>query len=365
MHPNQPEAISLDWINSEFLTAAKLPAAVNFNIAPIGENVGFLGDLCRLVVEYDADNEGLPKSFIVKFPTLFEGGLDAGLNMSAYKREVDFYREISNKLPWCQPPKFYFSAEISEGEHLVIIEDLDGHRFVPQVAGINHQDAKDVVVAMARLHAHYWESEALSKMDWLMPLASFGESLPASIETGWPLFEKKFSYLLDPDLAELYPIANRLYAPMIYALQRQPGTLLHGDPRMENVAFTDASGPESVRFYDWQLCAHGPAAYDLMYFFIMSVNVEDWNVIGESLIELHHSELVSNGVTNYDMTAFREDLALSSCLMFGWGSNAGGLLPDDESGHAFMRATSPRAENVIKALGGPETLLAFERSYKG
>jgi hypothetical protein len=364
MTPQTAEEVTLEWINECVLDGN--PSATEFDLTPIGDDVGFLGDLCRLSLSYDSPTDStLPDSLIIKFPTSFDTGRESGRNMQAYQREVAFYANSANTLPWCNPPRHHYSAPTGrDDEYLLVIEDLLGHRFVPQVEGINHDDARNVVSALARLHAHYWESEALKAMEWLHPLSYLGETLPPAIESGWPLFEKHFAQYQDEDLWPLYPLGNALYTPMINALQQKPSTLLHGDPRMENVAFTDQGGPESVRIYDWQLCCHGPAAYDLMYFFIMSINVEDWDVIGEELINLHHKELVAGGVTDYPQEELREDLALSSCLMIGWGSQAGNILPNDESGHAFIKATAPRAAKVMKSLGAVEALTEFSERYQ-
>jgi len=128
---------------------------------------------------------------------------------------------------------------------------------------------------------------------------------------------------------------------------------------MENVAFGKQSGPEGVRFYDWQICSRGPVAYDVMYFFSQSVNVADWNSMGRELIEVYYNALTEAGVNNYSMEALRQDMSLAACMMFGFISAVGNIVPPDESGHAVIDATLPRFFNIMSVLDVESTLENF------
>ena len=197
-------------------------------------------------------------------------------------------------------------------------------------------------------------------MTWLRPFSDYAEIYPAQIKSGWPLFQEKFSYTIRDDYADFYPLGNEMYPAICRLLQTRPSTVLHGDARMENVAFSDQSGPEGVRFYDWQLSCSGPAAYDLMYFLFQSINVEDWGTMGEALIDSYHAEIVSAGIVDYSNDELRRDLSLSVCLMLGFTSMVGNLLPNDESGHTVIKATMPRALNLFDVLELKKTLVNFK-----
>ena len=247
-------------------------------------------------------------------------------------------------------------------DFLLVMEDLEGHRFVEQTSGINFKDASNIMIALARFHAHFWESTALRKQTWLRPLSDYAEIYPAEIKSGWPLIKQNFTRYMSDQFEALFPLGNDLYPDIIRSLQARPTTLLHFDARMENVAFSDQPGPEGVRMYDWQGVCAGPAAYDVMYFFCMSVNVADWESMGHDLIGTYFDALVEAGVSDYSSQDFHQDMSLAACLMFGFLSLVGNVVQPDEAGHAVMEATLPRVMNVMAGLGAENTLLDFRKN---
>ncbi len=117
--PGSADEITPDWINEILFKEGDLNGAraSDFDISVLGDGVGFLGDLCRLVPAYETNADQYPSSLVVKFPTEYEGGKDIGRNLGAYEREVQFYANCANGAPWCNPPKHYYSTTTTCGLH--------------------------------------------------------------------------------------------------------------------------------------------------------------------------------------------------------------------------------------------------------
>ncbi len=363
--PTSPDEITTDWINDVLFSTDDLigARATDFNIAVVGKGIGFMSDLCRLVPKYEVNTSQFPASFVLKFPPQYESGRETGRNLGIFEREVLFYSNCANNVPWCHPPRHYYSTNIGhDDDYLLVMEDLQGHRFVEQTGGINFEDASNIMIALARFHAHFWQNAALEAQSWLRPYSDYADIFPDEIKVGWPLLEQNFSCYMNDQFTALFPQGNALYPEIAISLQRRPTTLLHCDARMENVAFSDLSGPESVRFYDWQGCSAGTAAYDVMYFLCMSVNTSDWDSMGQDLISAYFESLMEAGVSDYSIQDLRQDMSLAACLMFGFLSMVGNVVPPDDAGHAVMKATIPRFMKVMSELGVEHTLLDFHKN---
>ncbi len=350
-NPRTPEQLTTDWLNTSLTDGVFEGARItDFEISPVGASVGFLGDIFRVQPQYAAADESYPSSFIIKFPTVRDANRETGNSVYAYEREAMFYRHCANTNP-ANPPVHYHSAGTGrENEFLVVMEDLDGSRFVEQVRGIEPEDAMRVVKSLAGMHAFYWQSPQLASMEWLRSYGEWADIYPGQIETGWPLYKKYFSYVIPDEFLPLFPKANAMTADIFrYFHRERPMTLIHGDARMENVAFSEPDN--EVRFYDWQLVSTGPGAYDLLYFFCSSLESAMWKRDGRELVKCYHDTLVAKGVSNYSAADLHEDMKLACCLFFGFVSVVGNMFADPgDAEKAVIEATSPRFWAVMEDL---------------
>ena len=74
----------------------------------------------------------------------------------------------------------------------------------------------------------------------------------------------------------------------------EPATLLHGDFRLDNICFDDASG--EVVLFDWQTMLAGPGASDLAYFISATLPGDADESQVDELIDVYHLELSQHGV---------------------------------------------------------------------
>jgi hypothetical protein len=356
--PHFSDRITVDWLN-ENLTAGDFEKAefTDLQLAPIGESVGFLGDLFRISLDYARDADAYPSSLILKLPTYRDDNRETGKALAAYEREAMFYRHCPDSP--ANPPKHYLSVQMGDDqEFMMLIEDLGNCRFVAQSGEIDVADARIGLEGLARHHAHYWDTPELRNMNWLRSYEEWADIYPPQIETGWPIFEKHFSYLIPAELKDAFPLGNDLYSDITRHVTRSlPSTLMHGDARIENMAI---DGSASARFYDWQVCACGPAAYDVVYYLGSSLDPDTWLDHGQSLIDSYLAELKNSGVTGYERSDLDRDMQLCACLLIGFVGVVGNLFRDPGPAEInVVEATIPRFMQIMADLDVNHALREF------
>ena len=349
--PASSDQISVDWLN-ESLQGTVLTGGntiKNFSIEPVGEDLGYLSYLYRIVPTYTSPDDVLPKTLIAKFPSTEEGSRSTGNSLRAYERESLFYMHCSDESP-CAPPASYFShSDVAGDQYILIMEDLDGCRFVNQVDGTQPDDAKKCMIAMAEHHAMYWEKT--DTLDWVPLFSDYGELYKPLIETGAPLMKENWPHVMTPTLSAHLDRAGSLYPAITKALQSLPTTLAHCDPRIENIAFAG----ETPRFYDWQLVARGPAAYDVMYFLKQSMDRAVRRTCEDELFRVYVDTLQRRGV-NYSVEQLKADIALSTCTIWAFLAMIGNFFFPSEVNQEIAAVTMPRWSAMIDDFGGTERL---------
>ena len=263
--PVDPLSVTAGWL-SEILDAD----VRHCRLEQIGVGVGLLGRLYRARLE----GPDVPASVVLKFPTLdVRARTSVCEPLEFYLREVRFYSEIglANPLPPARP---YFVAfdEITH-DFVLVLEDLGRLRVVDQTVGCTAEDATVVVDAIARHHAHWWDSDRLTALPWLSSYSTppFPAVLAATFEAAWPLFLERIGADLSPEMrafGERFPSLVPWYLDQI---MRPPHTFLHGDLRLDQLFFAVAPDDSPVTALDWQVTCAGRGAYDVGYFLSQSL----------------------------------------------------------------------------------------------
>ena len=160
-------------------------------------------------------------------------------------REVQLLRTSALGAVWDAFANPYVACAVEPDQIGLLMDDLSGHIW-PDRVGVSAQrpilepEEDAVLGALGRLHARYWQSEALT-LPWLLqppirfnlmgPHASWRERLPHGhqISRGWAA---ALSHLPGP-------VAELLTTPPEQLFRRYadlPRTLLHGDAKVPNFA---------------------------------------------------------------------------------------------------------------------------------
>jgi hypothetical protein len=307
--PVDPQFVTPEWL-SEILGGEVREC----RLEQIGIGVGLLGRVYRVHL----DGSNVPASVVVKLPTLDQQARTALCeDLEFYLREVRFYNEIglANPLPPARP---YFAA-FDEATHdfILVLEDLGRLRVTDQNAGCTPADAEAVVDAIARHHVHWWESDRLATLPWLMALTSspFPGVLAANAAAAWPRFVELVGTELSPKMRAFGQRLPSLVHWYCEQIARPPRTFIHGDLRLDQLFF--AVGPEDppVTALDWQISTAGRGAYDLAYFLSQSLRTDTRRACENALIDRYRGRLAEHGI-DYPASELLRDYRLTVAWCF-------------------------------------------------
>lgn len=287
--PHQPEDITADWLSSVIGGTVD-----GFELEQIGVGVGLLGRLYRISLS----GNGVPATVVAKFPTLDEGArANVAAPLGFYSNEVSFYNEGKPITPIGTPRVFTAQFDEATGDFVLLLEDVADRRCEDQTVGCEIPTAEVAVDALAKLHAHWWNSDfaqlpwvksyvnppypqviaAMFAQSWPIALEVVGDQLPASVKA----FGDRFPALVDWFLEEA---------------SEPPLTLCHGDYRLDNLFFATNDTHPPVTVLDWQISFRGNPGYDLGYFISQSLSTETRRKVEGELIDRYVADITGAGI---------------------------------------------------------------------
>lgn len=295
-----PFPIQVGELTAEFLSDALGGVVKNFRAKRIGADRGMLGEI--FLLELETLDPAVPQQLVAKFAALREGSLASAKRGRNHERELRCYEEYLTQTGVRTPELFGAWYEEASAHFLLLQGAVDADTSVDQVAGLTLAQAELVVDEMAALHAQWWGDAGIAEQDWLPPLDAPQrvENLTALAKMGWaPLMDMVGDQMphLPTGFGDALP--DRIAAALT-SLARLPHTLLHSDLRADNLLF-DASGRE-VSIIDWQGCGTGPGVFDLAYFVVQSLTIEDRRQHQAALLQRWVDQLRTRGVVAEDPT---------------------------------------------------------------
>lgn len=300
--PTTAAEITPDWLTATLhaggtATKARVTSA---DVIRIGENEAFTwGGLYRVTLTYDPPDPAAPGSLVAKLSSADPE--TRAIMRLANGREVDFYQTLArgNSLP--VPLCYHADFDATSGSSILLLQDLGPLRSVPFRAGCGPADARQVILALAKIHAAWWNSPRLADSNGKSVLAEFSLS---QLWPGYPEMVRKI--LQDIDLpADFLALGNHIAqheAAIFTALmETAPVTCLHRDMQIDNAMFGAAPADGAAVLLDWQFAGKGRGVYDVAYFLISSVKPAQRRNMERGLVALYHAELLRLGVTDYSL----------------------------------------------------------------
>jgi hypothetical protein len=337
--PDTPGELTCDWLNSALREGGVLReahvTAVKHEV--LGEGEGFMGTVVRLHLDLDRPEPDAPSKLIAKIPTDIQENRAIGELLGAYEREILFYSDLAARLP-LRTPRVYFSAmdgsRTSKNEaamaammdrwpmwlirwmmvlvtwiarhrgrrYVLLVEDLAPGDAGDQVAGCSPADARDVLAAIAKVHAQFWNSPFLDSSYWLRRQDLNPRTMHSMFLRNLPSFSERFLSSAPESFGSSLDWLERRAVELLRALYAStPETLLHCDLRLDNIMFppADRPGPDSIGFFDWQLTGRGPGTYDVAYFLSGALGADLPAEVELDLVRGYHEDLVAHGVRDY------------------------------------------------------------------
>jgi aminoglycoside phosphotransferase (APT) family kinase protein len=304
--PDRPEAITPAWL-SEALSAS-LPGVEVAKVEVVDRHSGTTGR-ARLALEYASGPAG-PETVFVKLPPFGEAqrGLVAATDMG--RREARFYAALAAETP-VRVPRCYFAAYGEEPtDYLCVLEDLEaaGCTFPKGVERHAREHGGQLIEALARLHAHFWEDARFaSELAWV-PRAMRGALGAKLIDQA----RERFAGELPPVFAELCRLYVEHHERICDLWDEGGSTLIHGDCHTGN-QFLDG---ERVGLYDWAVISRSPGIRDVAIFLGNSCPPEVRRTEQDGWLRAYRRGLLDGGVDAPAPDVLLRRLRLA--VLYGW-----------------------------------------------
>ena len=332
--PERIEDLTPEWLTGVLGEGGHLPPGGSVQAVErevLGEGEGFMGDIVRLRLTYEG-GEG-PASVVAKMPRLENRAF--GELVGVYERESCFYEAFGGSVPVALPDLYFsdfdrttasdrqkgtmslanripgrllprvtrvalWAAGRRKRRYLLLLEDLGDAVPGDQLAGVDAAACGVVLESIAKLHAGYWRSPALEDRYWLVPFAGDSRVRHSMFLEMRAVFRERHPELFDDEFERVVAWVSDHGVETIERLQEEaPETLVHGDLRLDNLAFREGDPV----FFDWQAIRRGPAAFDVAWF--LSGASDSLTSADElELLRTYHAALEENGVSGYAFEVF-------------------------------------------------------------
>jgi aminoglycoside/choline kinase family phosphotransferase len=279
-----------------------------------------------------------------------------------YEKEARFYGDLCHSIGVRAARGYYTAADPENVQYVILMEDLGGLKLGDQVAGASAQECETLVVEVAKLHARWWDSEDLARLDWIPAINAPQIKLSAlAFAQALEPFLQKFGEQLtgqQVDMAQRYLFRMN---PIQDAFAGAPLTLCHGDLRLDNVFWGSPDDSSPVTLIDWQIAIKARGPYDVGYFMSQSVEPEIRAANEERLVREYQRVLAENGVQGYSFDQCWDDYraAVMGCLTYPVVA-AGSIDLANDRGVELANKMLRRSLSAINDLKAYEILDRFE-----
>ena len=295
--PQEGSEFTADWFTDLFQEQYGA-AVLDVSREVIGTGVGFVGEIHRCSLMWDANRDDLPTSVIVKVPSKLPLNRSLGEGLQLYEREVVAYQELSRNMglpmpdvlhsamdddptPWLDTVITFLFSRLPLGgvswltvkflqlasknpklrRYVLVLEDISDARPPSQVEGGSLDDALISLATLAKFHAHHWmNEESIAVSDRIWAVNRLPKVIQASYARNREEFVGRFGDLVGKEKMQVIDDAQERLEDLLAPLARDPWTLLHGDYRLDNIMFR--SNGEIV-VIDYQLLCKGRPGWDL------------------------------------------------------------------------------------------------------
>jgi hypothetical protein len=352
--PSGVEAITADWLTGALRVGDPSSTAVvdDFDLEPIGLGVGVMSVLFRITPRY-AEGDG-PATLIVKLAPPYDQVRAVAAGYRFYEREVAVYNNLCDDLVLRPPRCWYAAHDLETGDFALVLEDLCDHRVADQLEGCTPEDAELVVLQTARQHAKWWGDPRLTSLPFMQspaepPYPQFQEE---NIKQCWPVFLERFGDRVSDRIRVLGDNWADIGPNIMRDTDNHPTTLNHGDLRLDNIFFDDASS--TITLVDWQIAFRANGLSDLAYFMSQSLTVDDRRAHEDRLVHLYHETLMSGGVKDYGFDELWTDYRTATLFCLAYPLSAGALELVNDRAVDLVNAMFDRSVAAIEDLDADE-----------
>ena len=236
-------------------------------------------------------------------------------------KEIEFYQSIANSvtdLPIIRCYQAVYSPDL--GQFHLLLEDLSETHFphppsqLPPLKAYSEQ----IVDALARLHAFWWDDARVGKPIGKLPAEATAQSDVATELAHWA--EKMLPDFVDFLGDRLSEERRKIFESALVSLPRQLSTrlatgkgltLIHGDIHIGNFLYPHNPNRDTVRILDWKSWSIDIGADDLAHMMAIFWFPERRSRLEQELLRRYYSHVVEYGVIEYDWPECWYDYRLS------------------------------------------------------
>ncbi|MCH8910127.1 MAG: phosphotransferase [Chloroflexi bacterium] len=200
------------------------------------------------------------------------------------QREIVFYRELAGIAGVASPVTYVAEYDDAKGRMFLVQEYLsDGAVGTIQTFLADNQ-LKRVLAALAGMHAKWWNTDELSRLN---QVRSFDEAMEGghkrfeSGEYSGQRFLEKYGQRVHPEIARVYSSPVQ-WGPKLQAGFSNNRTLCHYDVAAKNLFLPEDPSRPPV-FFDWSLVTRGSIGVELANVLAHSMHVDEHHRIPEML----------------------------------------------------------------------------------
>lgn len=273
--PQSPSEITVGWLNKLLFPQISKSKVVSIEIDKNFGPWSLLGKAVRVKIDYAMPGTG-PKSVIVKFQ----------VSASEPKREGEIY-QLLEESEVRSIPRVYGTF----GDGNLVLEDLTPTHLVLK-NDLTISQIRNVISALADIQTGFFEDSRVSKYD----LSHFVNAIRINME-GWDVFKKRYQNQLGKESNSFEWISEH---PEIVSshYNSSPGSLSHGDVNKANLLFPKEGNAGPI-FIDWQLSAQRVIPFDLSYFIVKQLTVEQRREYESDLLKEYYELLGDKIKINY------------------------------------------------------------------
>lgn len=343
------DAIDPAWMD-RVLAHAGVAAPKVLAVAHTLVGQGTTSAVTRLSLTYAPGAGDGPATLVAKFPSPSALGEAASPEVVGYAREVEAYRYFGAACGF-RVPACLFAEVREDGWFNLILADLGTDcRPGDQIAGCTSAEAFAVARELAGLHAAYWQAPGLASLDWVRRRAPGAGRSAAYYAHGAKVMRQRFADVLSLAELDLIDAAVPLVAPWAQAAAPVE-SLLHGDPRVDNIMFADGPGGPVAWLIDLQQMMVGDPAFDLAYFMGSSLAPADRAACEREVIAAYAARIRAAGHDLTDAAAWAAYQQQALAALTATVQAAGGF-PDDPKLNALITTMARRACAAVVDLDG-------------
>ncbi len=287
----KPEAVTAKWLTTVLQSGGHLGVSrvAEVEVEPYRRKPN--SSLVTIRATYEPALADLPTAFMLKIARI---DVTTSTAIRRRRREHVFYNQLAPVMTNPPVPRC-FSSVLTPDAHSghLLLEDLSASTTrPPRGLPSSPQQALGAMVALAKVHAAWWEDQELIAASDHRDQSWFDERERSARNAGMAILEELGDFLA-PSMRDAISRALAVWPDLLRG-HGDPLTLVHGDAHPWN-CLTPLDGGPSI-LLDWEGWTIEPATYDLAAFISSRFDLASQLELTHPMLRTYHNTLVDNDI---------------------------------------------------------------------